>query len=469
MSGDAVERFRAEAYRRLLAAARRSLERTGGDLGGHIGVSEPGPEERAAIAGLTGMRLSPVAKRIRMSLAGLDADVRRACGLGLGELLETIGPKLRDRPAESAAEATARAGMLDAARSSPLGEHEWFRAWLDGLGGTLTKLVTHGETGRLATAVRVLEHLDARPADATPIALPELASAVTHDTKSLDARGTLSRLVLGALAHRAGTRPPERAEQRRALWDAFGVVVDDLASRVLVLNLPADGEGLGEWLTGAARLGTPFQVTLHQLLTLPIRTSARSVHVCENPAIVRRAAAELGSASRPLLCTEGLPSSAFHRLAQVITEGGGVLFYHGDFDWPGLAIAESVIHRHGARPWRMSAADYRDGLGDDTGHVALRGIPREASWDGELAGVMAEAGAALYEEAVAGGLVADLRAAQTAGGTPDTVQSAGSGPDTVQPAGSGPDSVQPAGGTPDAVQTASSRPNTVTPATSQAT
>ncbi|MFD8259539.1 TIGR02679 domain-containing protein [Streptomyces griseoluteus] len=34
------------------------------------------------------------------------------------------------------------------------------------------------------------------------------------------------------------------AEARRELWDAFDVIVDDLAIRVLVLNLPATGQGL---------------------------------------------------------------------------------------------------------------------------------------------------------------------------------------------------------------------------------
>ncbi len=50
--------------------------------------------------------------------------------------------------------------------------------------------------------------------------------------------------------------------------------VDDLASRVLVLNLAARGDGLAEWLTGADRYGTPFQVTLHQLDAHPIRLSS---------------------------------------------------------------------------------------------------------------------------------------------------------------------------------------------------
>lgn len=65
--------------------------------------------------------------------------------------------------------------------------------------------------------------------------------------------------------------------ERRDLWDRAGVLVDDLASPVLVLNLPAEADGLGEWLTGAARYGTPFQVTLHQLA--PDRTVARQYAV----------------------------------------------------------------------------------------------------------------------------------------------------------------------------------------------
>lgn len=63
------------------------------------------------------------------------------------------------------------------------------------------------------------------------------------------------------------------------------------------------------------------------------------------------------------------PSRAFHQLAGVIVSGGGELRYHGDFDWPGLAIASSVMRRHGARPWRMSAADYIAGVRADAEHV----------------------------------------------------------------------------------------------------
>ena len=65
-------------------------------------------------------------------------------------------------------------------------------------------------------------------------------------TKALNHGTLLSPLVLRALAIKTGLGRPGTARERRDLWEAGGVVVDDLASRVLVLNLPAEGAGLAE-------------------------------------------------------------------------------------------------------------------------------------------------------------------------------------------------------------------------------
>jgi len=132
------------------------------------------------------------------------------------------------------------------------------------------------------------------------------------------------------------------------------------------------------------------------------------VHVCENPAILRRAAADLAPRSRPLICTEGQPSTAFHRLAGAITASGGRLRYHGDFDWPGVAIATGIMARHGARPWRLSAADYEAAIKQGAGSVTLAGTRQPTPWDAALGETMAAHGQAVYEESVADQLVADL-------------------------------------------------------------
>lgn len=406
-----LDRYRGPEYRRLLTAARRSLERTGGRLSGRISVTQPDEAERKAIIGITGIHQAAGTKQLTVPLADLDSALRRATGLGLDAALAAIGGPLRDRPAEAASLAAARTELITTAQASPLSESwPWYRAWLAGLigDGTLTRLANQGDAAMLAQAIRVLEYIAAWPAGAAPMTLPALAAQITGDTKSLNHGTTLATLILRALALRAGVGRPASAAERRELWDLSNVIVDDLASRVLVLNVPAQGEGLGEWLTDAARYGTPFQVTLHQLATHPIRLRHRRIFVCENPAVLRRACEELGAGCPPLVCTEGQPSTAFHRLARMALQAGGELWYHGDFDWPGVAIAADIIARHGARPWLMNASDYLSGTKANDNYLALGGDPVTTPWDPQLGETMRTVGRAVYEETVTDQLLASL-------------------------------------------------------------
>ena len=444
----ALDRYREPAYAQLLLAARRSLERTGGQLTGRISVPDPSDAERGAIFGITGIHQPRGTKRLTVPLEVLDDYFRHATGLGLPAVLASLGGPLRDRPAAVASLAAARAALRAIASASPLYESDaWYRTWLSDLtaDGTLTRLANatpaptptadsmimgipdqylgestrdHGEArdhGEVRAAVRVLEYLSGRPAG-FPIALAALAAHITGDTKALNHGTTLATLVLRALALRERVPRPGSAADRRDLWDSAGVVTDDLASRVLVLNLPASGEGLGEWLAGAARYGTPFQVTLHQLDTHPIRLAAARMFACENPAVLRRACAELGPACPPLICAEGQPSTAFHRLARIALAAGGELAYHGDFDWPGIAITAAISTRHGAQPWRMTAADYLAGVAASTdataGPIHLAGAPVATPWDPALAESMLFADRAIYEETVADQLLTDLSASR---------------------------------------------------------
>lgn len=411
---NAVSAYRGEEYRRLFAAARRSLEQTGGDLGRSVGISDPSDAERRAIIGITGVHRKNGVKRLEMRLDALDARLRAALGIGLIEAVPLItGMPLRNLPEDRARASAARERAVNILTGSSLHSTDpWYTAWISRLegDGTVTRLANQSSTAYLAQAVRTLEYLEARRPDAAPIPLPVLADTVTRDTKALN-KGTLANLVLRALAEKAQIETPSRAEDVRDLWDRFGVVVDDLASRVLVLNLPARGDGLGTWLTDAARLGIPFQVTLHQLTTLPVSPQINELYVCENPAVLRRAAEELGPSCPPLVCTEGRPSTAFHRLTRAALAGGASMHYHGDFDWPGVEMAEQILRRYEAQPWRMGPEDYRLALSQKIEHIALKGAPRATAWDPGLANAMAEAGVAVYEESCLEALMQDLQAA----------------------------------------------------------
>jgi uncharacterized protein (TIGR02679 family) len=397
-------------YKQLLDAARMSLERTGGDLTRMVTVKSPDDRERRAIIGITGQYRPEGVGVLAVRLTDLDQAIRETTGHGLTYLLEALGPPLKNRPAERQRLALGREAAVRSAEESFLIEKGWFQSWLAELAadGTLTRLVNTGETDQLGHAVRVLEWVQRRnELKAAAAQLAELAATITGDSKALNHGTGLATLVLRALAFRLGADRPRTTEERRDLWDRNGVIVDDLASRVLVLNLAADGDGLGEWLTSAKAHGMPFYVTLHQLVTMPVTvTHPGRVFVCENPAVLRRAAAELGAGARPLICTEGQPSTAFHRLAAAVAKAGGALSYHGDFDWPGVAIATSIITRHSAHPWRFGAADYEDAIGEAT--VKLAGTPQPTPWDPSLADLMTAHGCAVYEESVATRLIGDL-------------------------------------------------------------
>lgn len=101
-SHDEVARFRGAEYRRLLAAARRSMERTGGGLAGAVSVKNPDDAERRAIIGITGQYRPEGVGQITVRLAELDAAVREAAGRTLAQLLAELGPPLRDQHGASA-------------------------------------------------------------------------------------------------------------------------------------------------------------------------------------------------------------------------------------------------------------------------------------------------------------------------------------------------------------------------------
>jgi uncharacterized protein (TIGR02679 family) len=158
--------------------------------------------------------------------------------------------------------------------------------------------------------------------------------------------------------------------------------------------------------------GEPCYASLRSLLRAPPLwdVSGRIVHVCENPNLVAIAADRLGERCVPLVCTDGMPAAAQRTLLCQLAQAGAHLRYHGDFDWPGLRIANHVMREHGAEPWRFGVDDYLAAI-RNIPHAApsLDGPAVAASWDTALTAAMAQLRVAIAEEAVADGLLEDLR------------------------------------------------------------
>jgi uncharacterized protein (TIGR02679 family) len=391
-----------EGWPRLLATARRRLEATGGLIDGTVGLRGATEAERRVIIGITGAHRSASAGQLRVALADLDDWLRDATGLGLVDVLSLVDSRpLRDRPAERRQEAAAREATLAATRHSVHAESPWFEAWLNEVSGdgTLTRLVRRGADD----LIRAVAVLDLLPAEEIP--LPVLAEVSVGDTKALS--GTpLAALVLRAVAAWQAVEVPASAEDERALWDSAGVIVDDLASQVLVLNLPARGGLVADWLTSAAAAGIPFRATLHQLRTSPVVPVPATVYVCENPAVLRAAAIALGSGCAALICAEGVASVACRHLVASCRRAGATIRWRNDFDWPGLRMTAAAVTRFSAVPWRMGAQDYDQADGEG---APLRGAAAASPWDPGLAVSLARTGRAVMEERLIPELLRDLR------------------------------------------------------------
>ena len=267
------------------------------------------------------------------------------------------------------------------------------------------------DTGR-ATATLVLAAWRLAQQVSEPDAALDLV--VIDEVSEAEARGDVDVDVAETETEAEADAPAPAAVMRRdaharEVWANAGVLVNELARPALFLNLPLHTDTLNTSALAAA--GEPTFISLRQLLRAPPAWAVhgRTVFVCENPNLVAMAADRWGARCAPLVCTEGMPAAAQRVLLGHLAACGARLRYHGDFDWPGVLIANHVLRVHGATPWRIGAGDYLAALeGAARPGQRLRGAPVTASWDAALTTVMQFHDMALAEEGLAASLLDDL-------------------------------------------------------------
>jgi uncharacterized protein (TIGR02679 family) len=390
----------------LLRSLRKRRER-GGSCQSRLTLPELTTAEREALHRLLGKRLAWDARSI--SLAELERLL--ADGGVAGSLQEAVelltGPCIR-KSQERQRAAGKWKEIFSEARALARPE---LQGWLEGL--ERSGLLRRQSGSDLEEGKKLLEKAleIATTLPAQGMALTELAAIYAGSSHALDPGTALGLLVLRAAAAIGGFQGAmEGAESRRAAWESAGIFCDELSATVLVLNLRAETRSLcGATLASHADHGEPCRLTLRQLLRHPLefgdRYSGKPVYICENPAVVAAAAERLGRQAAPLLCVEGNPRTPAARLLRQLRDSGAQLHYHGDFDWDGIRIANLVMKRFGALPWRFRAEDY---LRNSSSGIPLEGRPSLADWDPTLARRMREAGRALHEEAVLEALCGDL-------------------------------------------------------------
>jgi uncharacterized protein (TIGR02679 family) len=401
---------------RLWPEVRGRLERLG-QARGTVRLAGATEAERQAIAGLCGLPTVPEGE-LRVRLDHLDRALRASrFATDLRTAMTLLGGPLRDRTEEVARERRRREDLWgEASAHAAVRARPDLQRWLAELRAAGLARRLGGLNGERRLLQQALGVLGALPPEQSGVRLPVLARVTLGHSHGLDAGRPVATLVVRALAFLAGQPPPRGAAARRACWERAGVIVDDLSCDVLALGVaPLGGGWIGDGLRAFAAAGEPVWITLRQLaagdLTFP---AGALVRVCENPVVVA-AAADLGAArGGPLVCLNGFPNQACSMLLAMLARQGAEIWYHGDFDWAGLRIANHLRQEVPFHPWRFTAPAYRlavAALAPGAERLSLGDPPVEAVWDDALGAAMRDAGVSIEEEAVLGDLMTDLQAA----------------------------------------------------------
>jgi uncharacterized protein (TIGR02679 family) len=390
------------------------LERNGMRPHGRLTLTGLDRGERHALAGLLGRPV--LTDRVTVDLAVLDQRVRSSgVAAGIAALAErNVGP-LVDRVGSRQQQMEARQQVWNAGRAELAGAgldgRPWVEPWLEDVrrSGALGRIPPERSAVVLLAAVHCLAQLPALTGDPI-VGRGDLASRVAGDAHALDDGTVLAAVVLRAVSAITAVPYPVTPAGRRELWRAAGVQTDEVSTTVLTIGLRSSTGGT--WLDDRTAAGWESHMTLRDLRRIdPLPPAGKErVFVCENPRVLEMA---LDAGCRaPALCTQGQPSVVVTTLIHRLRSWGVELHYHGDFDWPGVAIANVLIATHGCAPWRMSSGDYLDGLGKLAplvGDLPILGdLPVVASWDEGLAPAMAAARRAIHEELVLDDLLTDM-------------------------------------------------------------
>lgn len=382
------------------------LERNGLQARGMVVVKGLDRNERHALGGMLGRVLS--ADTCRVDLASLDERLRIRSGSGLVQAAESaLGRALIDRPAQREVRGERRQAPFAAAREwleqHPDQVQPWTEAWLETLRRDGLLMRDPDPSQLILQALRVLETCLQDPARPS-LARTELAAVAAHDAHALDHDRRLSQLVVRALCLRVDRPPPASAAERRDIWESVGVTTDSVSTTCLTYGL-----GVIEGRPGAVRYqfaaesGDPMHLTWWDLRRGLEMAPSQEVFVCENPRVLE-AIAERGLKGTTVVCTSGRATLVVLEVLRRLSGSGAHFRYHGDFDWPGVAMANQLVAMFGVQPWRMSADDYLT----SPACLTLVGSEISPAWDAELGAAMRHRGLAVHEEAVLGPLLNSL-------------------------------------------------------------
>ena len=333
-------------------AARRQLDRHGPERRGAIARPDLDPASALALESLLGRKPTK-----RLDLSQLEAAlITREVGDDLSDALTRLGhPPSPDAALRRAARARSAAAREALERAVAAWPEPWAASWAEGIvrAGLLGDLDRDGADGLVAGVRHLLDYLDL--VEPPGVSRTEVAAQLFGSAHALDPGTRLAAFATHALRQRVGPL------EGRELWEQAGILADRVSAPALTWALPVTGASVLDIQIRAASAGAlPLHVSLMALQRHPVSVpQGARVLVVENPRLVEAAAER--DLEGCVVASNGNPSTAVTTLLRQLQRSGASIWYHGDFDAPGIAICRRM-RELGCTPWMMDSSDYEDAV-----------------------------------------------------------------------------------------------------------
>jgi len=177
------------------------------------------------------------------------------------------------------------------------------------------------------------------------------------DPRGLDFHSPHGPLFLRALAYRYDMSVPTTLEDSIKLYLQAGLLSDGALSQVTMRGMRSSDEACAYY----DRLGETHVLTLENICRLnDVGAYGDKVFIVENPHVYSALCERLRGFNCTLLCAMDGLDAALERLLELFIKSGAVLYYAGNMDYKGLAIADKIYLRFGKAfiPWRYGRADH---------------------------------------------------------------------------------------------------------------
>ncbi|MGF7186535.1 uncharacterized protein (TIGR02679 family) [Desulfitispora alkaliphila] len=197
--------------------------------------------------------------------------------------------------------------------------------------------------------------------------LPVFSQRITHNPHAFDLKNNLGKLLLHVLNVHGGNQSAPSllsdGEMVNNLLQHYYLLRDDITNYVSCANIVAETkDGIHPMWKAAAETKSVMNVPLREILDVSIAypkdKNNKRVWIVENSGVFSSLLDAVPHA--PLLCTHGQFKLAALKLLDILTLSDCLIYYAGDFDPEGLAMAARIKERYPSNStlWRMDLGSY---------------------------------------------------------------------------------------------------------------